>query len=91
MFKKLIIKADVDKQFVNSFISIMVLIKLIKLLSIITVWNLEHGLIKLIASEKKGYSRIHIREYTFTNTYSYSPPYIRDTNRIRHLVYSFQP
>ncbi len=67
---------------VNSFISIMVLIKLIKLLSIITVWNLEHCLIKVIASEKKS---------VFANTYSYSPPYIRDTNRIRHLVYSFQP
>ena len=39
----------------------MVLIKLIKLLSLITVWNLEHCLIKLIASEKKVYSRIHIR------------------------------
>ena len=45
----------------NSFISIMVLIKLIKCLSLITVWNLEPCLIKLIASEKKVYSRIHIR------------------------------
>ena len=27
----------------------------------------------------------------FANTYSYSPPCIRDTNRIRHVVYLFQP
>ena len=26
----------------------------------------------------------------FANTHSYSPTYIRDTNRMRHLVYSFQ-
>ena len=37
MLKKYIFKADFDNKMVNSFISIMVLIKLIKLLTIITV------------------------------------------------------
>ena len=32
-----------------------------------------------------------LRKSVFANTYLYSPPCIRDTNRIRHLVYSFQP
>ena len=37
LFKKDFFKVDVDKKIVNSFISIMVLIELIKLLSLITV------------------------------------------------------
>ena len=47
---------------------------------------LLHSRIQLIECASE-YKRITV----FANTYSYSPPCIRDTNRIRHLVYSFQP
>ena len=44
---------------------------MIKLVSIVRVWNhLEHCLIKLIASEKKVYSRIHKKIFVFANLYS---------------------
>ena len=47
---------------------------------------LLHSRIQLIECASE-YKRITV----FANTYSYAPPCIRDTNRIRHLVYSFQP